>query len=267
MADTTASVAAADRQSNSAKFNILLFAVMTCVCCSVTSDPLRPMLLREIAPSLSVEGVSTILGQLTAAGALSEFLITPTMGRLGDKYGRKPFLVGALLTTAFANFVTFVLAPRQGGLALPLLVVERCLKTAADTIFHTSVRAAASDFMTGTELTLSSARFAMAAGVGVLIGPSFTTRFLYPVFNNARLPQGVNMCVMTALAAFFAFSFKETLEPERSVHTLPQLDFRDASERLLVITAASRWIGPAPTSVEYPPPPPPPPPHTHTHII
>ena len=92
--------------------------------------------------------------------------------------------------------------------------MERCLKTAADTVFHTSVRAAASDFMKGTELTLSSARFAMAAAVGVFIGPSLTTRFLYPVFQNARLPQGVNMCVMSALAAFFAFSFSETLEPE-----------------------------------------------------
>ena len=83
----------------------------------------RPMLLREISPGSSVESVSTVLGQMTAAGALSEFLVNPMMGRLGDKYGRKPFLVGALLTTAFANLVTFVFMPRLPGLALPLLVV------------------------------------------------------------------------------------------------------------------------------------------------
>ena len=121
MADAAASMG--EKQSNATKFNILLFAVAICVGCSVTSDPLRPMLLREISPGSSVESVSTVLGQMTAAGALSEFLVNPMMGRLGDKYGRKPFLVGALLTTAFANLVTFVFMPRLPGLALPLLVV------------------------------------------------------------------------------------------------------------------------------------------------
>jgi hypothetical protein len=55
----------------------------------------------------------------------------------------------------------------------------------------------------------------MAAGVGVLIGPTFATRFLYPTFGNARLPQGVNAVVMGALAAFVALTLRETLDVGR----------------------------------------------------
>ena len=134
-------------QSNATKFSILLFAVGLCVLCSVTADPLRPTLIRQMRPGLSIEGVSSILGQMTASGALSDFLVNPMFGRLSDKYGRKPFLVGGLLTTALANAITYFAG--SGPAALPLLVMERCLKTAADTVFHTNVRAAASDFMTG----------------------------------------------------------------------------------------------------------------------
>ena len=36
-----------------------------------------------------------------------------------------------------------------------------------DTVFHTNVRAAASDFLSAEELTISSSRFAIFAGFGV----------------------------------------------------------------------------------------------------
>eukprot|EP01051_Picozoa_sp_SAG22_P031924 SAG22_NODE_13192_length_415_cov_0.816456_2_plen_58_part_01 len=38
--------------------------------------------------------ISNALARMTAAGAFSEFAFNPVFGRLSDKYGRKPFLVG-----------------------------------------------------------------------------------------------------------------------------------------------------------------------------
>ena len=87
-------------------------------------------------------------------------------------------------------------------------------KMSQDTVFHTNIRAAASDFLSAEELTISSSRFAIFAGFGVLIGPSLATRLLYPVWGNARLPQGVNMVVLACLGAFLALCLPETLEEE-----------------------------------------------------
>ena len=140
--------------------------------------------------------------------------VNPLFGRLSDRFGRKPMIVGSVIFTALANALTFFTGNSSRAVALQLLTVERCLKTAADTVFHTNVRAAASDFLSAEELTISSSRFAIFAGFGVLIGPSLATRLLYPVWGNARLPQGVNMVVLACLGAFLALCLPETLEQD-----------------------------------------------------
>ena len=119
--------------------------------------------------------------------------------------------------SAAANAATFFGAAAFGGVKLPLLLFERCVRTAADTIFFTNVRAATSDFMSGesppqllpshsffrlgrsdcrgdgqltsaavcsragAELTVSASRVAMAAGIGVLLGPLFSSRVVVPL--------------------------------------------------------------------------------------
>lgn len=50
------------------------------------------------------------LGFLAASFSITQFLVSPIVGRISDRYGRKPVLVVALLGTA-GSFVAFGLAP------------------------------------------------------------------------------------------------------------------------------------------------------------
>jgi len=203
-------------QSSSTTFNILLGAVFLDVFCACTTDPLRPSLLTDMG--FSNTAISSVLARMTAAGATSEFILNPLCGRLSDKLGRKTFLVGGLLGTALANFATFLpfLLGRQP--ALPLLIFERCMRTACDTVIFTNVRASMSDFLAGAELTISASRVAMAAGVGVLLGPAFSTRVIVPMFGKPILMQGINVGILslagaTSNAAFSPFWSSSSQSP------------------------------------------------------
>ena len=73
-------------------------------------------------------------GRLTASGALSEFIFSPLFGRLMDKYGRKPFLMGSLLTSAVANGLLFL-----NTSSLYWFLFEVVVRKAADTVFFNDV--------------------------------------------------------------------------------------------------------------------------------
>ena len=163
----------------------------------------------------STSAISSVLARMTAAGATSEFILNPLCGRLSDKYGRKMFLVGGLLGSATANLASFLPHLLGGQPSLQLLIFERCMRTAADTVVFTNVRASMSDFLTGAELTISASRVAMAAGVGVLLGPAFSTRFIVPLFNQPLLMQGINVGLLSLAAAFIAAKLRETLPEEK----------------------------------------------------
>ena len=115
------------KMSTSTVFTILCVAVGIDVMCSVTADPLRPILLGEMVPGITTTGLSTTLARLTAMGALSEFAVNPLFGRLSDRFGRKPMIVGSVIFTALANALTFFTGNSSRAVALQLLTLERCL--------------------------------------------------------------------------------------------------------------------------------------------
>ena len=86
---------------SASNYRVLMLAVFLGVYCGSSPEIMRPSILRGMG--LSTASTSGILATLTAAGAFSEFAVNPVFGRLSDRYGRKPFLIGALLTSALAN--------------------------------------------------------------------------------------------------------------------------------------------------------------------
>ena len=134
--------AAFTAKADSTNYYVLMLTVFLGVYCGSSPEIIRPSILREMGlPTASVSGT---LARLTAAGAFSEFALNPVFGRLSDRYGRKPFLIGGLLCQMVANATTAF-----GPHALWPFAFERCISTASQTVMFTSLRAAMSDFLTG----------------------------------------------------------------------------------------------------------------------
>lgn len=74
------------------------------------------------------DAVSMMLARITASGALSEFIFNPLFGRAMDTHGRKPFLVGAMLASAFAYGLAFLNAGNGN-----FYLIETIIRKAADT--------------------------------------------------------------------------------------------------------------------------------------
>jgi hypothetical protein len=72
------------------------------------------------------------------------------------------------------------------------------------------------DSLKGPELTISAAKIATYAGVGVMIGPILSQRVFIDLLKlQAKHMFLVNVGILTTTAAILAASFTETLEPEQ----------------------------------------------------
>src|SRR4051794_38840735 len=79
--------------------------------------PVLPDVIRKFVSEESQ--VATTFGYFIAVYALLQFLFAPIMGRLSDKYGRRPVLLLSLFGTG-VDYVFMALAP-----TLPLLFIGR----------------------------------------------------------------------------------------------------------------------------------------------
>ncbi len=105
------------------------------------------------------------LGMLFASFSLFQFLATPVMGRLSDRYGRKPLLIFSLLGTA-GSLVLFALAH-----SVPFLFLARILD--GITGGNVSVaQAVIADVTEGEDRDKSFGLIGAAFGFGFLIGPA-----------------------------------------------------------------------------------------------
>ena len=202
----------AERKVHANPLAVLGPATFLSVFCFCTTLASRPLMISKIMGDPAA--ASTTLGRLTASGALSEFVFSPLFGRLMDKYGRKPFLMGSLLTSALANGLLFL-----NTSSLYWFLFEVIVRKAADTVFFNAMRASLVDVLRGAELTISASRVAVYAGCGVMFGPIFTQRVLIPLLGGSvdmsRYAFAVNVGVLSGAAAFIAAMQSETLPQEQ----------------------------------------------------
>jgi MFS family permease len=138
------------------------FGVMTC-CVPIQAEP---MLFNAIAKS-DVVVAARLLSSATACMGLFEFLVNPTIGKLTDSFGRKPFMLIGPTVQMIANL--FVVAKPT---SLPIVFANRFVTGACSTLSGsvTSV-SAMSDLCSGAELGMNIATLWAYAGLGVIIGP------------------------------------------------------------------------------------------------
>jgi predicted MFS family arabinose efflux permease len=172
----------------------------------------------------TVEGVGLAVG----AFSVTALILRPYAGRLSDRTGRRPLLVGGALAYAV------VMAATALADSLPALVALRLALGAAEAFFFVAAFAAVADLAppgrTGEALSLNS----LALYLGIAIGP---------MLGRAALDAGgftmawLAAAVLALMAAALAWWLPETSDPgERTAtHGAPALLQRAAVEPSLAL--------------------------------
>ncbi len=170
------------------------------------------------------------VGLLTTSFSLAQFIFAPVWGRLSDRIGRRPVLLGSLILTG-VSYLVFAAAD-----SLPVLFVSRIFAGIAGATLSTA-QAYIADTTTPAERTRGMGLIGAAFGMGFIFGPAIggvlsRWGFSVPAYAAAGL----------AAAAFvFAWArLPESLPPEeREAAALRRVraSYRDALSRPTVGTA------------------------------
>merc|ERR1719272_1518361 len=108
---------------------------------------------------------------MTSGASLFEFLLTPFLGALSDKVGRRPVMLGAAGVCTVARLVTYM----SGDVSLRAVVLanwfDRCFSGSAFPLFLTTARAVATDLYkeTGDDSVMTAIQTAVHAIVGAAL--------------------------------------------------------------------------------------------------
>ncbi len=126
----------------------------------------------------SMGGTAEVVGILLGTFAFTQMIATPILGRLSDRYGRRPIILASLFGNAVA-MVIFAVAAEQAWLTL--LFVSRILAGATAGNLA-ACQAAVADVTSGPERAAGMGRVGAGIGLGLVIGPVLgsTVSHLHP---------------------------------------------------------------------------------------
>lgn len=149
-----------------------------------------------------------VIGVLGASYPLMQFIGAPLLGRLSDRYGRKPVLVISQIGT-FAGFLLLGVAN-----TLWLLFISRIIDGISGANIATA-QAAISDSTTAKTRTQGLGLIGAAFGLGFIIGPVIAFVTLAATGNNYHAPAFVAAGFSLFSILLTTFWFEETLPAER----------------------------------------------------
>ena len=148
---------------------------------------------------------ATAAASMTSAGAVLEFLSVSAIGKWSDSIGRRCFLVAAPLLQGLHR-VLFFLYPTEG-----MLWSQRIMFQPLNKAYFTILQASDSDIMTPQEVAASAGMPAMAAGMGLIVGPALGT-ILSSRFGSSVYAFPVGFMFNFSVAVLGYFEFDETLD-------------------------------------------------------
>lgn len=125
--------------------------------------PVAPRLITELT-GLSLSEGAPIGGWLTAAYAVMQFIFSPILGSLSDRFGRKPVLMGSLAALSI-DYMVMGFAP-----TLAWLFVGRLIAGVAGATFSTA-NAVVADIVPQADRSKYFGMNGAAWGVGFIVGP------------------------------------------------------------------------------------------------
>jgi MFS family permease len=160
------------------------------------------------------------LGLILGSFSLMQFFFAPVWGRLSDRVGRRPVLIGSLCGTAL-GFLTFAFASSVAALfaasSLAALFAARII-TGITTASIPAAQAYISDTTDGTSRAKGMASISLALGLGLILGPPIggllsslgTERGISP----SLLPGAAAALLSTTALLMAVFLLPESLQRE-----------------------------------------------------
>lgn len=173
--------------------------------------PILPELLRQLTGSAEI---STTYGLILAAYAGMQFVLSPVLGLLSDRFGRRPVLIASLAGAAI-DYLIMAFAP-----TLAVLVIGRLI--AGATSANMAVAGAYIADITeekdrAQRFSWMSAAFGIGFIVGPIIGGVLSVYFIRAPFLAAAVLNGLNLLLAI-------FMLKESREPSREKIDLTALN-------------------------------------------
>ncbi len=180
--------------------------------CTVSLDVLALGVMIPVLPKIvlgfmggDTAGAAEMFGVFTTAWALMQFLCSPLLGALSDRYGRRPVILISCLGLGL-DYIFMALAP-----SLLLLLIGRVVSGITSATIGTAF-AYIADVTKPEERAKAFGLVGMAFGLGFVVGPAIGGLLggLDP-----RLPFWVSAVACLANAAFGWFVLPESLPPEK----------------------------------------------------
>jgi MFS family permease len=189
------------------KSRVLFFVFVTVLLDMVGFGIVIPLLPFYVQ---SMGGSAEVVGLLLGTFAFTQMIATPILGRLSDRYGRRPIILASLLGNAIA-MVIFALAAEKAW--LPLLFFSRILAgTTSGNL--AACQAAVADVTSGPDRAAGMGRVGAGIGLGFVIGPVLgsAVSHLHP---NAPPLAAALLAFTDLLGVFF-------LMPETRIRVAPE---------------------------------------------
>ena len=175
--------------------------------------PILPQLVRELS-GLEVSNAAFVYGVLMSGFALIQFLISPFVGMLSDRYGRRPILLISLGGLSI-DYIILALAPNLAWLVIARIVAG---------LFSATVSTANAYIADVTPKKDRAAAFGMlgaAFGIGFTIGPLIGgvlggIDLQYPFYLAAALAFGNMVFGYFILQESLPVEKRTPLDPKRA---------------------------------------------------
>lgn len=166
--------------------------------------PVLPELVMELSGK-SLAQATTIGGGLSVTYAIFQFVFSPTMGNLGDRFGRRPVVLIALAGFA-VDYAVMAFAP-----SIFWLFVGRAMAGGFGAVFAPA-QAIMADVTTRENRARAFGLLGAAFGIGFIIGPAIGG--IVGEFG-IRVPFFVAAGLATLTFTYGLFTFKETLPEDK----------------------------------------------------
>ena len=146
--------------------------------------PARPEMVLRVTKGDAMQ-CAELLGGMTSGAAAFEFLVTPLLGRLSDKYGRKPSLLFCTSICFLFRLLDVILCDRGYRAVIAANWLDRLFAGACFPAFFTIARASLTDAFGSSPSGLAKVGMATAswAGLGIMFGPLIGAQILHLTGN------------------------------------------------------------------------------------